>query len=214
MKYTAKQIKKISEGSSSEIAEFITALVVHIDKLEKRVKELERQLGSNSSNSSKPPSSDGLRKPKSLRTSGGKKGAPKGHQGHTLKMADKPDEIKWHQPETCSNCDRSLADASIKSYQRRQVVDLPLPRLIFTEHRVAVKCCPNCNKTQQAAFPQNVNAPIQYGDSWNAWCAYLNTYQHLPLERISQLFEDLTAPTKRSYPSIPSRKAFDSIRAN
>ncbi|WP_052948018.1 IS66 family transposase [Aneurinibacillus tyrosinisolvens] len=34
--------------------------------------------------------------------------------------------------------------------------------------------------------------PIQYGESWSAWCAYLNTYQHLPLERISQLFEDLT----------------------
>jgi transposase len=68
VKYTAKQIKQISEGSPSEIAQFITTLVIHIEKLETRVKELERQLGSNSSNRSKPPSSDGLRKPKSLRS--------------------------------------------------------------------------------------------------------------------------------------------------
>ncbi|WCK54814.1 transposase [Aneurinibacillus sp. Ricciae_BoGa-3] len=107
-------------------------------------------------------------------------------------MADNPDEIKWHEPHTCMHCDHSLAETPIEGYKRRQVVDIPLPRLIFTEHRVAIKCCPNCNMKQQAAFPGNVKAPIQYGDSWNAWCAYLNSYQHLPLERISQLFEDLT----------------------
>ena len=192
MKYSKKQIQQISEGKPSEIAEFITMLVEHIGKLEKRVKELERQVGSNSSNSNKPPSSDGLRKPKSLRVSGGKKGAPKGHEGHTLKMSNSPDQIKWHEPETCSYCDHSLLHVPAEGFKRRQIVDLPTPRLIFTEHRAASKCCPNCKKIQYGAFPENVKAPVQYGESWNAWCAYLHTYQHLPLERISQLFEDLT----------------------
>ena len=71
-------------------------------------------------------------------------------------------------------------------------MDLPLPHLVFTEHRVATKCCPNCQKTQSAAFPEQVNAPIQYGESWSAWSAYLHTYQHLPLERITELLGDLT----------------------
>lgn len=192
MKYTKKQIKQISEGKPSEIEGFITMLLGHIEKLEKRVQELERQVGSNSSNSNKPPSSDGLRKPKSLRVPGGKSGAPKGHKGHTLNMSAIPDEIEWHTPTVCSNCDHSLFDAPVQSYKRRQVVDIPIPRLIFTEHRAASKCCPNCRKLEHGAFPKYVKAPVQYGESWSAWCAYLHTYQHIPLERICQLFGDLT----------------------
>ncbi|MBM7597694.1 hypothetical protein JOC34_000051 [Virgibacillus halotolerans] len=68
-----------------EISQVITTLVEYIEKLKNRIKELERQRGSSSRNNSKPPSSDGLRKPKSLRVPGGKKGAPKGHVGHTKK---------------------------------------------------------------------------------------------------------------------------------
>ncbi|WCK54252.1 IS66 family transposase [Aneurinibacillus sp. Ricciae_BoGa-3] len=205
MEFTPVQVMQISKGDK-EIADFITALLEQnrqlkktveqqakrIVQLESRVQELERQLGSNSSNSSKPPSSDGLRKPKSLRPSGGKKGAPKGHDGHTLKMVSQPDEIKWHTIESCSRCATSLVDLPVEAYTRRQVVDLPLPRLVITEHRSVSKCCPNCGTKQHSAFPENVQAPVQYGDSWKAWCAYLNNYQHLPLERICQLFEDMT----------------------
>lgn len=198
MKYTKSQVHQISKGDE-EISDFISMLLAHIDQLEKtidqmngRVKELERQTGSTSRNSSKPPSSDGFRKPTTLRQKGGKKGAPKGHDGHTLKMSGTPDQIEWHEPAACAHCQLSLANAPIQRYKARQVVDLPAPRLVFTEHRVATKCCPNCQKTQSAAFPGQVNAPIQYGESWSAWSAYLHTYQHLPLERITDLFEDLT----------------------
>jgi transposase len=53
--------------------------------LQARIAELERRLGLNSSNSGKPPSSDGLKKPvrvSSLRQSSGKQpGGQKGHSG-------------------------------------------------------------------------------------------------------------------------------------
>ena len=199
MKYTAKQIQEISHGKPTEIASFITNLLVHIEKLEThivqletRVEDLERQVGLTSANSSKPPSSDGLRKPKSLRTAGGKKGAPKNHDGHTLNMVDTPDIILWHPVHSCAQCDTSLEEVAADSYNRRQVFDLPLPQIIVTEHRLEKKCCPNCGKHQQASAPKNVNAPVQYGEGWTAWCAYLNTYHHLPLERIGQLFQDMT----------------------
>ena len=74
--------------------------------------ELRRRLGLNSSNSHKPPSSDGYRKkrvqpalPKEKRASGGQVG----HKGKTLRMVEKPDKVKVHLPERCAVCGRAIA---------------------------------------------------------------------------------------------------------
>lgn len=107
MKLSSEQILAISKGDK-EIAAFITLLTNRIEQLEDRVKGLERQLGQNSKNSSKPPSSDGMRKPTNSRKPGGKKGAPKGHQGHTLSFTLHPDEIKEYRASVCGACQRSL----------------------------------------------------------------------------------------------------------
>src|ERR1700722_18410889 len=75
-----------------------------------RIEELERRLGKDSHNSSKPPSSDGLRRKvrekrgKSEKRSGGQKG----HPGHTLSQVAEPDRVMMHRPERCL----SLIDAS------------------------------------------------------------------------------------------------------
>ncbi|BBH22574.1 transposase [Paenibacillus baekrokdamisoli] len=70
--------------------------------------------------------------------------------------------------------------------------DLPKPCIFVTEHRIQKKCCPNCQTLQQASFPDQVKAPTQYGASFASWTTYLNMYQMIPLERISQFFHDLT----------------------
>ena len=71
-----------------------------VNQLADRIKYLEDQISKNSSNSSKPPSSDGFKrqnKTKSMRKKSGKKpGAQKGHKGSTLKRMDKPDEVVKH----------------------------------------------------------------------------------------------------------------------
>src|SRR5271156_5880705 len=80
-----------------------------------RLAELERRLGLNSSNSGKPPSSDGLKKPvrvSSLREPSGKKtGGQKGHPGETLCRVEKPDATIDHYPETCAACGEPLTAA-------------------------------------------------------------------------------------------------------
>lgn len=162
-----------------------------IQKLEARVHELERQLGQNSNNSSKPPSSDGLRKPTNSRISGGKRGAPLGHEGHTLRFVDHPDDIVVHLVCSCLHCAASLANVAPFHHEARQVFDIPAPRVQVTEHRAERKMCPSCGATQEASFPDHVKAPTQYGESFAAWTSYLNAYQLLPLERIAQLYADL-----------------------
>lgn len=205
MKFNPEQVLQISKGDT-EIASFIQGLLSiintqaeqiqtqtkQIEKLEQRVKELERQIGQNSNNSSKPPSSDGFRKPTNLRQPGGKKGAPKGHSGQTLTWSDAPDEIIIHSLHTCPHCVTSLRDVAAHDHVRRQVMDLPLPRLVVIEHRAEEKKCPNCKTRSRATFPSSVHAPVQYGEGFAAWTSYFNVYQLLPLQRIAQMFKDLT----------------------
>lgn len=168
-------------------------LTSRLDLSEKRVRHLEDQLAKTSRNSSQPPSSDGFKKPspKSLRKRGPRKsGGQPGHTGHTLKMAAKPDQTKVHRVAQCAWCGRSLAKQKPGSVEKRQVHDLPPSRLIVTEHQGEAKRCV-CGHLNKAAFPEGVNAPVQYGDRVKAAAVYLKSYQHLPYERACELLDDL-----------------------
>jgi transposase len=165
--------------------------------LQARVAELERQLGLNSGNSGKPPSSDGLKKKpvrvSSLRgRSGRKTGGQKGHRGKTLSRAETPDATIDHFPETCTGCGGALNGAMSTGHTARQVFDLPEPQpLIVTEHRAHACLCGNCGAETRAAFPEEVTAPVQYGARLAAIVVYLLHYQLLPKKRLAALMADL-----------------------
>jgi transposase len=161
-----------------------------------RIAELERHLGLNSSNSGKPPSSDGLKKParvSSLRQSSGKKpGGQTGHPGQTLRQTETPDTVINHYPPTCAACGEPLTEATATDYVARRVVDLPEPQpLVVTEHRAHDCRCSACGKQTRAAFPDWVNAPVQYGKRIGAFVLYLLHYQLLPEKRLATLMADL-----------------------
>lgn len=162
-----------------------------------RIAELERQLGLNSSNSGKPPSSDGLtKKParvSSLRErSGEKPGGQKGHPGKTLSRTENPDTTIDHFPDTCSGCGGALTGATATGHTARQVFDLPEPQpLIVTEHRAHACLCGRCGTETRAAFPEEVTAPVQYGARLAAVVVYLLHYQLLPEKRLAALMADL-----------------------
>jgi len=170
-----------------------------IEGLQARIGELERRLGldsSNSSNSSKPPSSDGLKKPArtmSLREPSGKpRGGQKGHPGETLRQVMTPDVVINHYPESCAHCGAVLTPAMATSHIARQVFDLPEPPApVVTEHRVHVYSCPQCGKRTQAAFPAGVAAPVQYGPRICAMVVYLLHGHFLPEDRLAELMRDL-----------------------
>lgn len=98
-------------------------LTATVKELTQTIKELKEQLNKNSKNSSKPPSSDGLKKPpvnkdRSLRQKSGKKqGAQNGHDGTYLSVIVDPDFVEPHMHSDCESCpyhESCLDKASIK----------------------------------------------------------------------------------------------------
>jgi transposase len=178
------------EGLSDLSRDELVALVL---ALHKQVQALTAQLAKNSTNSSKPPSSDGMnkpqRRPKSLREEGKRKsGGQPGHEGQALRQVDHPDEVREHRP--ASHCDAwgELLDPEVG--QRRQVFDLPAKRHEVVEH-VVLRARGKCGKEHSGVFPAEVTAPVQYGPRVNAVAVYLTQYQMVPLQRAGQALGDL-----------------------
>lgn len=170
--------------------------------LEAKIKSLEL----NSRNSSKPPSSDkgNFTNPPKDKSKGKKSkrksGGQPGHQGSTLAKSDSPDVVAEHRLAAgtrCPNCGAELPigdpDHPLDDHHcvTRQVFDLPAIHLEITEHRAEQVSCPNCGTVVNAGFPQDVNAPTQYGAGVRAAAVYLGGFQLLPYKRLAECFEQL-----------------------
>ena len=182
--------------------QIISTLLARIAELEKTVDqqasetaELKRRLNKDSSNRSKPPSSDGLKKPprtSSLREQGKHtSGGQKGHKGTTLRQAVHPNHVVTHELAQCPGCSCSLVQQVVKGLVKRQVFDLPAVQVEVTEHRAEMKFCSCCQKQVTAAFPSEVKAHTQYGNRVRSWIVYCQNQHLIPEDRIQQLFRDM-----------------------
>lgn len=167
-----------------------------IKKLEARIIELENNQKRDSSNSSKPPSTDTRRvqHTQSLRTKSGKKpGGQPGHPGQTLCLSATPDKIIIHHLKQCNCCGKNLNGSVVADYECRQVFDIPPIKMLVTEHKSEIKTCPHCSVVSSAAFPDSVSQPVQYGTNVQQMAVYFTHYQLLPYQRTAQIFKDLFA---------------------
>ena len=126
-----------------QIINEIYILKEEIETLKKENAELKARLNKDSHNSSKPPSTDGLKKKtKSLRKKSDKKsGGQKGHQGRTLKSNSNPDKIEHLKLCNCPNCDNDLSNSPVITEEKRQVIDIPEIKTETTEYRAEMKEC-------------------------------------------------------------------------
>jgi transposase len=177
-----------------ELSAQVELLQKQVAELQREVQRLRDQISKNSHNSSKPPSSDGLKKPapKSLRPRGKRKpGGQRGHPGSTLTMVEHPDHTLLYRVDHCERCGRPLNDEAPSGLEKRQVFDIPPIQLEVTEHRAEIKPCPQCGHLNKAAFPEHLKAPVQYGPRLKAIAVYLRHYQLLPYHRTRELVRDL-----------------------
>lgn len=191
-----------SFARNTELETRLTCLTQELDRIlkenERLVKEnteLKARLSQDSSNSSKPPSSDGYRKkpkPVSLRKKSGRKtGGQPGHPGKTLEWALTPHRIETHLHGPCE-CGCPASDIPGGLLMSRQVHDLPPPpKIEVVEHQVFGGACPRCGKTVRGAFPIGVDGPVQYGPRVNSIAIYLAYQQFIPLERATEAMRDL-----------------------
>ena len=123
-----------------------------------RVAALERQVGLDSANSGKPPSSDELSKPPRTRRlrSRGKKpsGGQPGHSGRTLHQTPTPDLIVDHTPVSCKRCARTVEPPDATAHMARQVFDLPPPApLVVTDIVRIAAFAPSAAPLLRRPFP-------------------------------------------------------------
>jgi len=174
----------------------IAAQAAQMESLVSRVAELERRVGSDSSTSSRPPSSDPpYRKParRSSRTSSGRKpGGQPGQPGSTMPLVNDPDETVLCDPPSCTDCGTDLSGAPVASTTRRQVTDViapPPPRV--TEYLIVTRVCPCCAATATGPVPAVAPARAQYGPGVLARAAELLCGHYLPVARATRLMASM-----------------------
>ncbi len=176
------------------------------------IAELKRQASSDSSNSSRPPSSDALwsKKPAKKRSSRTRSGRNPGKQpgasSSSRSLVDDADDTLEIHPGRCQRCDSSLAGAEESARQRRQVVDArPAPPPKVTEYQRVSKVCPCCGEVTTPGWDDEAvpaehaetvaapGSPVRIGPQTLARAALLACAHYLPVGRARDLLEALTA---------------------
>jgi transposase len=149
--------------------------VTQVDDLKAEVAELRERLGQNSSNSSKPPSSDPPSyKPQPRREPKGRKhGGQPGHQGSARRLlpAAEVDHLVELKPASCAACGRRLCSAD-PAPERRQVSEVPVARAEVTEYRRHALRCAACGTLTRADWPAGVTG-TSFGPRAQAVVGYL-----------------------------------------
>ena len=172
-------LKKLTEAEKDEL---ILALIA-------KIAELEARLNQNSSNSSKPPSSDGFKKvPKSLRKPSVKRaGGQRGHEGSGLKIEGEPDKYISHEPKECAPCQNAeICKSKQCVIETRYEIDIKVETSTIA-HQTKCIICPLSKDLYSGIFPANIRSTMQYGVNMEALAISLNTIGMVSINRTHEI---------------------------
>ena len=180
-----RQVKELTqelEGMRKELAEKDAI----IEAQAKRIKELEEQGKKNSQNSSKPPSSDGYKKPRPVSNrekTGRKAGGQSGHKGKGFKMpkVDITENIP-HIPEKCKGCAHFGTCPKSGVSAVRNEIDVEI-KVVLRRHYTESYNCPLEGTILTGEFPEGIRSSMQYGSGVQAMAATLNTEGMMSVQR-------------------------------
>jgi transposase len=161
-----------------------------IAQLEQRVRELEQRLAQNSSNSSRPPSSDApaVKRAPPKPSSGRSRGGQHGHPLHARPVLP-PDHCLTLKPKACRRCGHALQGTDSQPL-RHQVIEMPAPKPDLTEYQLHRLACPSCGTTTCAVLPAGVPTG-RSGPRLQATVAMLTGAYRLSKRQVETLMDDL-----------------------
>src|SRR3954451_19725337 len=164
-----------------------------IAQLEQRVGDLEARLKLNSTNSSKPPSSDpiGLKRKPPAPPSGRKRGGQPGHR-RGLRSLVPPEKVRTVtdcRPTDCRRCGHTLVGDDPAPLVHR-VAELPKIEPLVDEYRLHRLGCPRCGVTTCGALPARVPRGC-FGPYLQAVLATLAGGYRLSKRQVQQMAGDL-----------------------
>lgn len=170
----------------------ISLLEAQIDQLQAQIRDLREKLNQNSSNSSRPPSSDPpwIRYPSSKQKTGHPPGGQLGHPGHFRKFLpiERVNHVVVYVPERCGRCGHSLLQEIAPDdspISRHQVVELPPVVADVTEHQWYSRTCPHCSYITQPEIPAEIRDHT-LGPRLTAMMALLSGFCHMGKRTIEE----------------------------
>lgn len=193
-----REAELIFEAGKEAVVKALLEMNARIESLIQQVGILEKKitsLSSNSSNSSKPPSTDGPgvikpKKKKSRRSPGGQKG----HKGHKRKLVPIEDVKHFHEhyPAACEKCAAPLDPATCEETSaplRHQTFELPEIKPIVSEHRCHELGC-SCGHKTRAELPAEV-AQSQFGPKVHGAIGYFTSVHKIGRRGIVEIMNTL-----------------------
>ena len=171
-----------------------------LGRLKEENEDLREQLNSNSSNSSKPPSSDRGKNPRRQGRKPGKKGSGRrrggqpGHPEHPRKLfpSEECEKQEECEAECCGHCGSRDLQKAEEPPERHQVWEIPEPRVTVVEYLLAWSRCMDCGGLTQACLPAGV--PVEgYGPRLTALAGVLGGAYRISYRMTQDLLKDLFA---------------------
>jgi transposase len=173
----------------------IVALETLVHQQAARITELEAKLQKatrNSTNSSKPPSSDIVSPPRPRHRGRRHIGAQEGHAAHFRQpfTPEQVDTVLDHRPDRCPRCGGTL-DPLPDAPQIVQQADLPERPVIITEHRLYRCYCRSCRRTVEGTLPPEIGKSGLFGARLMGWAAWMKIASHASYSTLQTFCEDV-----------------------